>query len=344
LILAGSAAGVAAAFNTPFAGIVFGIEEMSRSFETRTSGLVITTVIAAGLTSLAIMGNYTYFGVSSALLRNGVDWLAIALCGVAGGLAGGLFGRFVVVVAHGLPGFLGNASKRHRLIFAAVCGLGVAVCGLMSNDMIFGTGYAQVKGALEGGATLPWHFGVLKLAATALSTVSGIPGGIFSPSLAVGAGIGANVAALFPQTPAGAVMLLGMVAYFAGVVQAPITSFVIVIEMTDNHAMVVPLMAASLIGYAASRCLPSGHLSCARRRLPRAAQEAGDAGEPDSFRAEALSLADAEDEHAVVLPAFLQRIAGLAQQVRDVDRGQRVGAFENQNVARGDAREGLARF
>jgi H+/Cl- antiporter ClcA len=253
LILAGSAAGVAAAFNTPLAGIVFGIEEMSRSFETRTSGLVITTVIAAGLTSLAIMGNYTYFGVSSALLRNGIDWLAIPLCGVAGGLAGGLFGRFVVVVARGLPGFLGTASKRHRLIFAAVCGLGVAVCGLMSNDMIFGTGYAQVKGALEGGVSLPWYFGVLKLAATALSTVSGIPGGIFSPSLAVGAGIGANVAALFPQTPAGAVMLLGMVAYFAGVVQAPITSFVIVIEMTDNHAMVVPLMAASLIGYAASR-------------------------------------------------------------------------------------------
>jgi H+/Cl- antiporter ClcA len=253
LILAGAAAGVAAAFNTPLAGIVFGIEEMSRSFEARTSGLVITTVIAAGLTSLAIMGNYTYFGVSSALMRNGVDWLAIPLCGVAGGLAGGLFGRFVVAVARGLPGFLGAASKRHRLIFAAVCGLGVAVCGWASNDMIFGTGYAQVKGALEGGAPLPWHFGVLKLAATALSTVSGIPGGIFSPSLAVGAGIGANVAALFPQTPAGAVMLLGMVAYFAGVVQAPITSFVIVIEMTDNHAMVVPLMAASLIGYAASR-------------------------------------------------------------------------------------------
>src|SRR5262249_28079428 len=80
----------------------------------------------------------------------------------------------------------------------------------------------------------------------------GIPGGIFSPSLAVGAGIGANVAHLFPNAPLGAIMLLGMVSYFAGVVQAPITAFVIVTEMTDNHTMVVPLMDAALIAHAAS--------------------------------------------------------------------------------------------
>jgi H+/Cl- antiporter ClcA len=77
LILAGAAAGVAAAFNTPLAGIVFGIEEMSRAFETRTSSLIITAVIAAGLTSLALMGNYTYFGTTDLALRHGMDWLAI---------------------------------------------------------------------------------------------------------------------------------------------------------------------------------------------------------------------------------------------------------------------------
>jgi H+/Cl- antiporter ClcA len=253
LILAGAAAGVAAAFNTPLAGIVFGIEEMSRSFETRTSGLVIATVIAAGLTSLAILGNYTYFGTSAAVLRPGFDWLAILLCGVVAGMLGGLFSRFVVMVARGFPGKLGATVKRHRLIFAIACGIGVAACGYVSGDMIYGTGYVQVKAALDADAALPVGFGVLKLAATALSTISGIPGGIFSPSLAVGAGIGATIAHLFPQTPDAAIILLGMVAYFSGVVQAPITAFVIVTEMTDNHAMVVPLMAASLIGYAASR-------------------------------------------------------------------------------------------
>lgn len=252
LILAGAAAGVAAAFNTPLAGIVFGIEEMSRAFEARTSGLIIAAVIAAGLTSLALVGNYDYFGSSSTMLTTGADWLAVPLCGVVGGLAGGLFSRFIIEMGRGLPGALGKSVKRHPIVFALVCGFGVALCGIISGDMTYGTGYAQVKAALESGTPLPWDFGPLKFAATALSSISGIPGGIFSPSLAVGAGIGSNVAQLFSSAPVGALILLGMVAYFAGVVQAPITAFAIVTEMTNNHAMVVPLMATALIARATS--------------------------------------------------------------------------------------------
>jgi H+/Cl- antiporter ClcA len=82
---------------------------------------------------------------------------------------------------------------------------------------------------------------------------SGIPGGIFSPSLAVGGGIGYDLSVFFPDVPLGAMILLGMVGYFAGVVQAPITAFVIVSEMTNDHAMVTPLMAAAVFGFAASR-------------------------------------------------------------------------------------------
>ncbi len=252
LILAGAAAGVAAAFNTPLAGIVFGIEEMSRAFETRTSSLIIAAVIAAGLTSLALVGNYDYFGSSSTMLRNGTDWLAVPVCGVVGGLAGGLFSRLLIEMARGLPGRLGQSVKRYPVGFALICGLAVALCGIVSGDMIYGTGYAQVKAALESGTPLPQDFGPLKFLATALSAMSGMPGGIFSPSLAVGAGIGSDIAQLFSNAPLGAIMLLGMVSYFAGVVQAPITAFAIVTEMTDNHAMVVPLMAAALIAHATS--------------------------------------------------------------------------------------------
>ncbi len=255
LILAGAAAGVAAAFNTPLAGIVFGIEEMSRAFETRTSSLIIGAVIAAGLTSLALMGNYTYFGTSPAALRNGIDWLAIPLCGVVGGLAGGLFSSILIAMARGFANPIGRAIRRFPLSFALLCGLAAAVCGIVSGDTIYGTGYAQVKAALEGGSQLPESFGVLKFLATTLASISGMPGGIFSPSLAVGAGLGANLARLFYDVPLPAVMLLGMVSYFAGVVQAPITAFVIVTEMTDNHAMVVPLMAAALIAHASSRLI-----------------------------------------------------------------------------------------
>jgi len=255
LILAGAAAGVAAAFNTPLAGIVFGIEEMSRAFETRTSGLIIAAVIAAGLTSLAMMGNYAYFGTSPVSLTSGVGWLAIPVCGVVGGAAGGLFSRAVIAMARGFANPAGRAIKRHPLWFALVCGLAVALCGLASGDTIYGTGYTQVKTALESGTPLPASFGGLKLLATTFAAISGIPGGIFSPSLAVGAGLGSNLAPLFHGVPLSALMLLGMVAYFAGVVQAPITAFVIVTEMTDNHSMVVPLMAAALIAYGTSRLI-----------------------------------------------------------------------------------------
>jgi H+/Cl- antiporter ClcA len=255
LILAGAAAGVAAAFNTPLAGIVFGIEEMSRAFETRTSSLIIAAVIAAGLTSLALMGNYTYFGTSATSLGRGLAWLAVPLCGVVGGVAGGAFSRVVIAMAQGGASPVGRTIKAHPLWFALACGLAVALCGLVSGDTIYGTGYEQVKSALDHGTPLPQDFGVLKLLATTFAAISGIPGGIFSPSLAVGAGLGSNVALLFHGAPLEAIILLGMVSYFAGVVQAPITAFAIVTEMTDNHAMVVPLMAAALIAHLVSKMI-----------------------------------------------------------------------------------------
>ena len=160
LILAGAAAGVAAAFNTPLAGIVFGIEEMSRAFETRTSSLIIAAVIAAGLTSLALMGNYTYFGTTRLALRHGMDWLAIPALRRRRRPGGR------PVQPHRHPDGArtcqirsGRAIKRHPLGFALVCGLAVAICGIVSGDTIYGTGYSQVKAALESGTPLPVSFG-----------------------------------------------------------------------------------------------------------------------------------------------------------------------------------------
>ncbi|WP_205963595.1 chloride channel protein [Roseicella aquatilis] len=253
LILAGASAGVAAAFNAPLAGIVFGIEEMSRAFDVKSAGLLIGGIFAAGLTSLALMGDYSYFGTTAAVLQGTHGWLAVPACGVAGGLLGGVFSRILVEVAAGLPGAAGRAIRRHPVGFAMLCGLGTALCGLASGDTVYGTSYGEVKALLEQGEPLPQSFGLLKMIATTLGAISGIPGGIFSPSLAVGAGLGVNLSALFPGVPLEAMLLLGMVAYFAGVVQAPITAFVIVTEMTNDHAMVIPLMAAAVIGHAASR-------------------------------------------------------------------------------------------
>ena len=248
LILAGAAAGIAAAFNTPLAGVIFAIEEMSRSFDERTNGLVIGTIVAAGLVSMAALGNYTYFGVTSAVLGTAAGWSMVPICGVLGGILAGIFSRILVEMAKGLPGAIGPLLKRHPILFAGACGLLVAICGIVSGDTIFGTGYSHVKTVLDQHQSLPWLFCPLKFIATTLSSIAGIPGGLFSPSLAVGAGLGYDLARMVPWASTGAIVLLGMVGYFSGVVQAPITAFVIVAEMTADNGMIVPLMATSLIG------------------------------------------------------------------------------------------------
>ena len=253
LVLAGGAAGIAAAFNTPLAGIVFAIEELSHSFEARTSGTVFTAVVIAGATTLGLVGNYTYFGQTAAVLSNGSAVLAVLLCSLCGGLAGGLFSQALIVAARGLPGRAGQWILRYPVAFAALCGLALAVIGTLSGGQTYGTGYEQARGMLEEHSTLPPVYALLKLAATVVSYVSGIPGGIFAPSLSIGAAMGSVLAPLVHGAPAGAMILLGMTAYFCGVVQAPITSAVIVMEMTANQSLMIPLMATAFLSFAVSR-------------------------------------------------------------------------------------------
>ena len=280
MVLAGGAAGVAAAFNTPLAGVVFAIEELSHSFEARTSGRVLTAVILSGITATAMVGSYSYFGRTPADLPWGSGWVAILACGVFGGLAGGCFSSVLVGFARGVPGAGGRAIARHPLLFAALCGLGLATIGLVSGGTTFGTGYAQARGLVDGSGTVPDGFFALKFAASVLSYVSGIPGGIFAPALAVGAGLGHVIADYVPSAPAGAVVLLGMVGYFSGVVQAPITAAVIVIEMTQDGQITVPLMATSLLAYGVSRlvCRKPIYAALAERFQAAAERPASAAG------------------------------------------------------------------
>jgi len=254
LILAGAAAGVAGAFNTPLAGIVFAIEEMAKAFDRRMNVLVVAAVILAGLTSLAFIGDYSYFGQVSTQLSDVTDWIAVVVCGVLCGALGGLFSRGVIVVSTARGGWLGVARRR-PLLFAAGCGLIVAALGLATSGFANGTAYAQTRTVLETGALPPLWYAPAKLVATMLSSVSGIPGGLFSPSLSVGAAFGAIVHAILPEANVQAVALLAMVAYFAGVVQSPLTAFVIVLEMTSDRGMAMPLMAAALLAAGTSRLI-----------------------------------------------------------------------------------------
>ena len=265
LILAGSAAGIAAAFNTPLAGIVFAIEEMSRSYSARTNGVVLSAVIIAGVASLGLLGSYTYFGVTHATAVFPDDWILVAACGVCGGLLGALFTRLVLTITRRVRRWK-PAQGWHRVVgVAGAAGLVVAVVGVVSGGMAFGTSYDIARSGVEG-AVLPWYFFIAKFLATLASTVSGIPGGLFAPSLAVGAGMGSVLGAMLGAN-ASIAAVMGMSGYFAGVVQAPMTAFVIIVEMTGNHDNVVPIMAAAMLGYGTSRLIAPEPLYHALSRI-----------------------------------------------------------------------------
>jgi H+/Cl- antiporter ClcA len=253
LILAGSAAGIAAAFNTPLAGIVFAIEEMSRSYNARTNGIVLSTVIIAGVASLGLVGNYTYFGVTHATAAFPGDWPLVITCGVVGGAFGAAFSVGVLMMTRRIRRWRLAVPRWRVVAVAGIAGLVVAILGVATGGMTFGTGYDQARSAIEG-APLPVTFFLAKFVATLASTLSGLPGGLFAPSLAVGAGLGSTLGLVFGASTSLAAVL-GMAGYFAGVVQAPMTAFVIIIEMTGNHDNVVPVMAASMLGYGVARLL-----------------------------------------------------------------------------------------
>ncbi len=271
LLVAGGAAGIAAAFNTPLAGVMFAIEELARAPEQRSSGLIITAIVLGGLVAVSAHGNATYFGVihigaiGMPLLLPG---LAVALCT---GIAGGLFSRLLIASTRGQGLDWMSRLRTHRpVLFGAVCGLAVAVIGLVTAGATFGSGYGPTKAMIDGVATMPMVYALFKFLATWLSAWSGVPAGIFAPSLAIGSAIGNDVALAFYHMQSPALIALGMVGFLAAATQAPLTAFIIVMEMVDGHAMVLSLMACALVASMIARIIsPPLYASLARMQLGR---------------------------------------------------------------------------
>jgi H+/Cl- antiporter ClcA len=257
LMVAGAAAGIAAAFNTPLGGIVFGLEQLTRRRNPEHSTLVIAVIVLAGLVAVAAFGNETYFGrLRVQTLPMSLLWPGLAVALVSG-LAGGLFARLMIASARALPERASRWRAEHPYRFAAGCGLAVAMIGLATAGQTAGAGYASTRAMLEGQSDLPGVYTLLKFCATWLSAWSGVPAGIFAPSLAIGAGIGNDVAALAQVGRQAAIPLiaLGMAGFLAATTQTPITAFIIVMEMVAGHSMVLSLMACSMVAAGVSRLI-----------------------------------------------------------------------------------------
>lgn len=272
LILAGSAAGIAAAFNTPIAGVIFCFEEVGRTFDKKSVACIIRTVALACGVGVIFLGDYLFYnswntgahlplgfpkeGGLLEFLQDMRQWIAVPIVGIVGGFLGGYFGKGVVVVSK----FTAPRLVKHPWLTGAALGIGLAIVAIASFGESYGGGYSQAKAMLHSAsldqpvAIVPWYYPIAKAAASFISLVSAIPGGLFDPSLATGAALGQVTYPLFnndfvaPGIGMPELMMLFMAAYFAGVVQSPITVFAIMFEMTGAYGMILPLMFAAMIG------------------------------------------------------------------------------------------------
>ncbi len=254
LLMAGGAAGIAAAFNTPLGGIIFAIEELTRKPEQRSNGLIMAAIVLGGLMAVSAFGNSTYFGVIPSE-KIGISLLGPGLLvALTCGLAGGLFSRLLVASLSGSgTDWFTRQRQRFPVYFAASCGLVIAIIGLATHGATFGSGYQHTQAMLAGHGDNSPVYVVLKFIATWLTTWSGAPGGIFAPCLAIGGAIGNDIAFLTGHAQGATLIALGMAAFLAAVTQAPMTAFVIVMEMVDGHGLVLSLMTCALIASGLAR-------------------------------------------------------------------------------------------
>jgi H+/Cl- antiporter ClcA len=241
-LIAGAAAGVAAAFNTPLAGITFALEEVAEGAFGPFRQTVMLTVIISGITAQAFLGDYLYFGHPK-LMKT--DWMIIPEAIAIGGMVGLFGGWFARLLAY--PGL--TRLPKTWWPRALVCGILCSIAGYFTHGDTAGSGYEVTRITLESGTleNVSLLFPLFKLATTVLSYLSGMAGGIFSPCLAIGAGLGISIAKLAHFANFQTCALIGMVAFFSGVVQAPLTAVIIVMEMTDEHILILPFMVAAFI-------------------------------------------------------------------------------------------------
>ena len=348
LIPIGAAAALSAAFNTPVAAVLFALEEVMGDMNAALIGSTVVASVTAVIIERSILGEETLFRVPAYHLAHPAELIGYAVLGIVGGIVSLIFTQ----------GLLRTRSLFRRMpawtrtIQPAMGGLAIGIM-LLFVPQVMGVGYQYVDQALDGALALRMLllFCGAKLVATILSYSSGNAGGIFAPSLFLGAmaggavGIGMHAIAPFPTGDPGAYALVGMGALFAGIIRAPMTSVFMIFELTQDYQILVPLMVANLIAYAiATRFQPKPiyhalleqdgiHLPGPASRFAAGTSRAGDIMKPVSFFIpedasvqQACNLI-ADKPGDVFLAGSSSRLAGIVTR-HDIEEASRDGRAE----------------
>ena len=255
----GAAAGLAAAFNAPISAILFVIEEVIGQWTSAVLGSVVLSAVSAVVVARWFWGASPMFRIPSVNLRDPRELLAYAVLGLVGGAASLAFAKAL--------GWLRPTLRRQpewsQLMQPAVAGLLVGAIGYFGLPQVMGAGYGTIDQAIHGQFALKvlLLLAVFKIIATTLSFSSGTPGGMFAPTLFVGAMLGAAVGVFekhfFPSLTGsvGSYALVGMGVLFAAFLRAPLTSVFMVLEVSGNYSIILPVILANTVAYLISRAL-----------------------------------------------------------------------------------------
>jgi H+/Cl- antiporter ClcA len=246
MIMTGAAAGLAAAFNTPLGGIVFAIEELTKTHISYFRTALFTAVIIAGLTAQGLYGPYLYLGYPVIQGLSVYIFLGVILVSMLAGLGGSITGRVLLVIMN-LKSRL--KKEKQQFVFVLICGLIVGTLGFFTNTGLIGSGKIIMTHVLfTPDKYLPWYAPLVRMTGSIFSFSTGAAGGIFAPALSTGACIGSVFSDWMHLTDSNTNLLIlsGMVGFLTGITRTPFTSSIIVLEMTDRHNLIFYLMLAGM--------------------------------------------------------------------------------------------------